>query len=257
MLESTLTSTVASQLDEAARTCRTVRPFADVRDLDTGYAVQAALIGLRTARGERVVGRKMGLTSRAKMEQMGVHAPIHGVLTDAMQVPDGTTVQLSTLIHPRVEPEVCFRLGKDLKGPVTFEAALDAIDAAAAALEIIDSRFVDFKYDLPNVVADNASAALFVVGRAWVPMADVDVADLQIRLEIDGSCIEQASSAAVYDHPVRSLMALADMLAESGDYLRAGMLVLSGAATASAALRPGYEVRGLVEALGSVTLRFA
>ncbi|MFV2110632.1 2-keto-4-pentenoate hydratase, partial [Micromonospora sp. LOL_015] len=153
---------LAARLDEAAVTGTPIPQLADAHrvDVDAAYAVQQALIARRTGRGERLVGAKMGLTSQAKMAQVGVDSPILGQLTDTTQVPDGAAVDISRLIHPRVEPEIAFLLDRPPTSGMPFT---DAVRAVAPALEVIDSRYRDFTFSLPDVIADNTSAALYVV----------------------------------------------------------------------------------------------
>jgi 2-oxo-3-hexenedioate decarboxylase len=223
--------------------------------LDVAYDVQRSSIERRLARGERLVGLKMGLTSRAKMEQMGVHEPIYGRLTSSMIVNDGGAIHLSELCHPRVEPEVAFIMGADLHGPVTPAQALQAVAGACAALEVIDSRFRDFKFTLPDVIADNTSASRFVLGSELVPVDGVNLGNLGMIMEINGEIVEIGSSAAIYEHPARSLAELANMLARRGEYLHAGQIILTGGATAAVAVKEGDRVRLVVEELGTAEFR--
>lgn len=225
--------------------------------IDDAYGIQSASIARRLERGERAVGMKMGLTSRAKMEQVGVHEPIYGVLTSSMIVNDGGIVRLEEHCHPRVEPEIAFILRTDLRGPVTPVQALAAVEGACAALEVIDSRYRDFKFTLPDVIADNTSAARFVLGSTLVPVEGLNLANLGIIFEINGRIVETGSSAAVLEHPARSLAELANMLARRGEYLRAGQIVLSGGATAAVELESGDHVRAIVEEIGTAELRVA
>jgi 2-oxo-3-hexenedioate decarboxylase len=218
--------------------------------IESAYHVQEASIARRIARGERLVGMKMGLTSRAKMEQMGVHEPIYGRLTTSMILNDGGVLELNGLCHPRVEPEVAFILKRDLVGPVTPAQALDAGGGVCAALEIIDSRYRDFKFTLPDVIADNTSAIRFVLGSRLLPPEDVNVGNLGIVMEVNGKIVETGTSAAIYEHPARSLAELANMLARSGGHLDAGQIVLSGGATAAVALKPGDHVSVEIDELG-------
>ncbi|HMC47025.1 MAG TPA: 4-oxalocrotonate decarboxylase, partial [Caballeronia sp.] len=154
----------ATLLDDAARNANEVPQFdAEGRlSLDDAYAIQAASIERRVTRGEHRVGVKMGFTSRAKMVQMGLSDVIWGRLTAGMQIEEGTAVDFSRFVHPRVEPEIAFVLKHPLSGNVTAPEALAAVEAIAPALEIIDSRYKDFKFTLPEVIADNASSSGFV-----------------------------------------------------------------------------------------------
>ena len=224
-------------------------------DIAAAYRVQEASVARRMARGERLVGMKMGLTSRAKMEQMGVHEPIYGRLTSSMVLNDGGVIPWGSLLHPRIEPEIAFVLADDLEGPVTPAQALAAVAGCTAALEIIDSRYRDFKFTLPDVIADNTSASYYVLGSTLVPVELVNLGNLGMVLEINGRVVETGTSAAVYDHPARSLAELANMLARVGGRLEAGQVVLSGGATAAYAINPGDRIRVLIDEIGSAEAR--
>ncbi|GAA2340667.1 4-oxalocrotonate decarboxylase [Dactylosporangium salmoneum] len=236
--------TLAERLDEAERT-RTAIPQVVSQsgaDADEAYRIQEALVARRVGRGERLVGLKLGLTSRAKMAQVGVDQVIWGRLTDAMRVEDGGTVDAGRYIHPRVEPEVAFRL--DANGAAT---------AVAPALELIDSRYADFKFALPDVIADNTSAAGFVIG-AWQPLpAGLD--NLGVLLEVDGRVAQIGSTAAILGDPRRALAAAATLASSAGVRLEDGWVLLAGAATAAVPLAPGAHVRAVVEGLGTASLR--
>ncbi|MGD0472396.1 MAG: fumarylacetoacetate hydrolase family protein [Candidatus Velthaea sp.] len=242
---------LAQRLDDAALHAQAVAQLAEPIDLDEAYRVQALSLARRYARGERRIGVKMGFTSRAKMVQMGLDEMIWGRLTDGMLVDDGTIIDLRHYVHPRVEPEIAFLLKSPLAGRVTMPAALAAVEAVAPALEIIDSRYENFKFSLTDVVADNTSSSGFVVG----PWADphTDVSNLGMLMEIDGQPVQIGSSAAVLDHPARALVAAARLVAAAGEQLNAGDIIMSGGATAAEALAPGQRVRLTVERLGSVS----
>jgi 2-oxo-3-hexenedioate decarboxylase len=153
-------------------------------DWDDAYAIQAAILARKLARGARVVGLKAGLTSHAKMKQMGVTDPVFGFLVDYFSVPDGGTVKTSELIHPKVEPEIAFVLKHALKGPgCHIGAVLAATDFVMPGIEVIDSRYRDFKFDLKSVVADNTSAARFVVGGQPLRPDAVDLRTVGLVLE--------------------------------------------------------------------------
>jgi 2-oxo-3-hexenedioate decarboxylase len=247
---------VARTLDEAATGARATEQLPDRLGLGDAYQVQARSIARRHARGERRIGYKLGFTSRAKMAQMGLGEVIWGRLTDAMVVADGGEALPERFIHPRVEPEVCFLLGEPLAGTVTPLAAMRALAGVAPALELIDSRYRDFKFSLADVVADNCSAAAIVVG-PWTDPAAVDVANLGLVLEVDGAPAQIGSTAAILGHPVRSLVAAARLVGSAGERLEAGDLVMAGGATEAVALAPGSRVRLEMERLGSVSFRLA
>jgi 2-oxo-3-hexenedioate decarboxylase len=242
---------LAERLDAAACHARAVAQLAEPLNLDEAYRVQALSLARRYARGERRIGVKMGFTSRAKMVQMGLDEMIWGRLTDGMLVDDGATIDLRDYVHPRVEPEIAFLLKSPLAGRVTMPAALAAVEAVAPALEIIDSRYENFKFSLTDVVADNTSSSGFVVG----PWADphTDVSNLGMLMEINGCAVQIGSSAAVLDHPARALVAAARLVALAGERLNAGDIIMSGGATAAEPLAAGQRVRLSVERLGAVS----
>lgn len=218
------------------------------------YAIQAASVARRLERGERVIGLKMGLTSRTKMEQVDVHRPLFGHLTDRMQRSNGAALSHARHVAPRVEPEIVFVLAKELAGPVTSAQAMDAVGGVAAALEVVDSRYENFEFNLVDVVADNAQSSKFIVGDVLRRPEEIDVSNLGMVLEINGSIVQIASSAAIYDHPAQSLAALANMLADRGQSLGPGQVILCGGATAAMPLNPGDRARLRVDELGSVSI---
>lgn len=231
---------IAARLDDAARLARPVPQLAEPLSLDDAYAVQARSLALRLGRGERLVGAKMGFTSRAKMQQMGVDDVIIGRLTDAMAIEEGGSAPAARFIHPRVEPELVFLLKRPLAGVVTPLEALQAVEAVAPALEIIDSRYRDFRFSLSDVVADNTSAAGFVTG-GWL-RPDSDFSNLGLILALNGVETAFGSTAAILGHPLRALVAAARLAAAAGFALEPGEIVLAGAATEALPLPPGCRV---------------
>lgn len=243
---------IAKKLDDAARKARAVAQPSDTMKmtLDEAYDIQAASIQRRVDRGEKRNGMKMGFTSRAKMIQMGIDDMIWGRLTEGMVVEDGAPISLKDYVHPRVEPEIAFLLKRPLGYPCSAADALAAVDGVAPAMEIIDSRYKNFKFSLEDVVADNASSSGFVLG-PWC-RKDSDLDNLGMVMEFNGRPVQIGSSAAILGHPVRSLVAAARLTAEAGERLEAGWIVMAGGATAAEALRPGVAVRNSVQGLGSV-----
>jgi 2-oxo-3-hexenedioate decarboxylase len=242
---------LAMRLDNAARGAVAIAQLGqgEVLGVADAYHVQAASMARREARGERRVGMKMGFTSRAKMQQMGVHDMIWGRLTDAMRVEEGGTVSLARYVHARVEPELAFLLARPLPAQVGLAEALAAVEAVAPALEIIDSRFRDFRFSLTDVIADNASSAGFVVGAWSDPREAID--NLGLVMSVDGRAVQIGSTAGILGHPARSLVAAARLSAEAGEPLQAGWIVMAGGATAAVELRPGQHVRCEMQRLGS------
>ncbi len=221
------------------------------------YAIQAALRARALARGEQIVGLKMGLTSLAKMKQMGVDSPICGFLTDVMQADAGSVIDCSDLIHPRIEPELAFVMKDDLRGPGCHVGdVFAATDFVLAALEIIDSRYENFRFDLVSVVADNTSASRYVIGGVPLDPRAVDLRTVGFVLEKNGVVEQLGAGAAILGNPAASVAALANMLARRDEYVPAGSTVLVGAATAAIAVAPGDAVNLRVQHIGSLGVAF-
>ena len=252
-------SELAKTLDNALLEAREIeRLTVKVPDLALAdaYRIQDAGIKFRLDRGEKLVGLKMGLTSKAKRDQMNLDSPIYGVLTDKMQVSDGSIFSLKAKIHPKIEPEIAFVMARELRGNVTPEQALAACSGICAA--ILDSRFVGFKYfSLPDVVADNSSSAYFVLGRELHKPADFDLqslANLEMVMEVDGKQVQTAPSSAISGNPVNSIVQLCELLGARGLALPAGSIVLAGAATQAVQMAAGMKVRLKVQRLGEVSI---
>ena len=187
---------------------------------------------------------------RSKMIQVGVSEVVWGRLTDAMRLSEGGDLHRARFVHPRVEPEIAYVIGKPLEGEVTAVEALAAVEAIAPALEIIDSRYQNFKFALPDVIADNSSSSGFYVG-SWAKR-DTDVSNLGIVMEVNGRPVQIGSTAAILGNPIRSLVAAARLVARAGERLEPGDIVLAGGATAAHPLTPGQHVRTSFQGLGTV-----
>lgn len=226
-------------------------------DWDDAYAIQDRILAAKRQAGARVVGYKAGLTSHAKMRQMGVTDPVFGFLVDEFAVPEGGEVKVSELIHPKVEPELCFITRAELRGPgCHIGAVLAASDVVLPGIEVIDSRYRDFKFDLKSVVADNTSASRFVVGGRVADARALDLRTLGIVLEKNGEPVALGAGAAVLGHPAAAVAMLVNHLGRRGQSLPAGSLVLSGGITEAVAVQPGDHVCLRAQGLGSVSVRF-
>ncbi|MEV5715782.1 fumarylacetoacetate hydrolase family protein [Amycolatopsis mediterranei] len=224
-------------------------------DVDTAYAIQDEALRQRRARGETLIGVKLGLTSRAKQQRMGIDAPLLAWLTDAMVLPAGAPVPHDALIHPRAEPELVFVLGRRLAGPgVTAATALSAVDRVYGGIEVIDSRYADYRFTLPDAVADNGSSAYFSVGPVGLPPASLDLSLEAALLEVDGQIVDTATGAAVQGHPAEALALAANTLSARGLALEPGWLVLTGGMTDAVPLRRGSRLAAHFSHLGSLTL---
>ena len=219
-------------------------------DLDSAYEVQ------RMARRDAgpLAGWKLGVTSRAKQAQVGVHEPVRGYLAASDALDLGEPLVAAHHIQPRAEPEIVFIMGADLSGPsVTSSAVLAATASVAVGLEILDSRYTDYKFSMPDVVADNTSASRYLVGSA-VPAAGLDLRLLGVVLEHNGEVIATAAGAAALGHPAAAVAWLVRSLAAENEGLRAGDIVLSGGLTAAVPVRAGDVVTATADRLGSIEL---
>ncbi|RSM77788.1 4-oxalocrotonate decarboxylase [Kibdelosporangium aridum] len=227
-------------------------------DTDLGYAVQDETLHRRLRRGESLAGIKLGLTSAAKQHSIGISVPVTGWLTGSMLLPAGTPVPLNRLIQPRAEPEIVLVLGERLAGPgVTQDDALAAVASVRAGIEIIDSRYLGFRFTLPDVVADNTSSGLFVLGDTEVAVSAIDLAAESCRLSVDGQQVATATGAAVLGHPAAALALAANELARRGKAIEAGSVVFTGSLTEAVRLTPGIEVVAEFGHLGQVRLTAA
>ena len=226
-------------------------------DWHDAYAIQAEILRRKLTRGERLVGLKCGLTSHAKMKQMGVTAPVFGFLTESFAVNDGGEIPIKELIHPKVEPELCFVTRRALRGPgCHIGAVLASIDFVLPGIEVIDSRYRDFKFDLKSVIADNTSAARFVVGGRAVAAHRLDLRTLGLVLEKNGQAVALGAGAAILGHPAAAVAMLANHLGQRGEEIPAGTLIFAGAATEAVTVDKGDHICLRVQDLGSVSLRF-
>jgi 2-keto-4-pentenoate hydratase len=221
--------------------------------LDDAYAVQRELRVLDLSDGARLVGHKIGATSEAIRRMFGVDHPDFGYLTDRMTLPDGARVPYAGLIAPLVEGEIAFRLGTPLSGrTVTAEDVLAATSEVVPVLEVLDSRIADWAINLVDTVADNASAAVAVLGTPVNP-AGVDLAREEMTLTVDGQ-VYTARGSAVLGHPAEAVAWLARVLSTYDESLSAGDLVLAGAWTEAVKLAPGMTAEATFSSLGTVTL---
>ena len=246
---------VAAELLACEAERREREPFTDEwpeLDLETGYAIQDMTLARRLERGEKLIGIKLGLTSRAKQQRMGVHFPFVAWLTDAMILPAGDPVPQDKLIHPRIEPEIVFIMRDRLEGPgVTSAQAMAAVETVYGGFEIIDSRYKNFRFTAGDVAADNASSGAFTTGPIGLPPSELDLALEAVLVEVDGQIIDSATGAAVQGHPGEALALAANDLARRGHAIEAGWIVLTGGMTDAVFAPPGSSVAVHFTNLGS------
>jgi 2-oxopent-4-enoate/cis-2-oxohex-4-enoate hydratase len=259
-MDPTLIQTLGDELYTALRGCTVLEPLTG-RHPEIGiadaYQVQQRLIARRLQDGERIVGKKIGVTSRAVMNMLGVYQPDFGYLLDAMIVNEGQAIASATLIQPKAEGEIAFLLKKDLLGPGIGNAeVLAATECVMPCFEIVDSRIRDWKIRIQDTVADNASCGVFVLGDRAVDPRHIDLTTCGMVLEKNGDIVATGSGAAALGSPVNAVAWLANTLGMLGIPLKAGEVVLSGALAAMFPAVRGDNFRVSIGGLGSCSVRF-
>lgn len=251
---------LAEHLENAELQARDVTKITDDHpdmDWDDAYAIQDELRRRKEARGNKTAGLKCGLTSFAKMKQMGVEVPVFGFVSDYMARPDGGDIKISELIHPKIEAEICIVTKAPLKGPGCHIAAvMAATELVVPAVEVIDSRYRDFKFDLKSVIADNTSSSRFIVGGRSRNLDELDLRTLGVVLEINGEIKTMAAGAAVLGHPLAAVAMLANHLGARDQEIPAGTFVMTGGVTEAVTVKAGDNVLVRYQDLGSVSMRF-
>jgi 2-keto-4-pentenoate hydratase len=246
-----------ARAQETGEPCDPVRDLIGTDDLDAAYAVQQGLIQRRIAGGGTVVGRKIGATSEAVQQQLGVDQPDFGYLFDDMDVSDDDPISMRTLLQPRVEAEVAFVLARDIDDPdITLAGVRDAVQVALPALEIVDSRIADWKIGFTDTVADNASSGLYVVGREGRTLEELEPRDVTMSLTINGEERSSGTGAACLGDPLEALRWLAVQAMRFGDPLRAGQVILSGALGPFVPFAPGDKVEASISGFDPLTVEF-
>jgi 2-keto-4-pentenoate hydratase len=239
--------------------CDPVRDLIGTDDLPAAYAVQQGLVQARIAGGVTVVGRKIGATSKAVQDQLGVDQPDFGYLLSDMDVSGQDPIPMRTLVQPRVEAEVAFRLARDIDVPeeqITLDLVRDAVEVALPALEIVDSRIADWAITFTDTVADNASSGLFVVGDDGKPLSEISPVDVVMELTINGEVRSSGNGAACLGDPLEALRWLAVQSTRFGDPLRAGQLVLSGALGPFVPFAAGDDVVATISGFAPLSVTF-
>lgn len=252
---------LAERVDEAALHRREIAKITHEfpqMDWEDAYAIQEALKGRVEARGQDCsLLFKAGLTSRAKMVQMGVSEPCFGFLQPKGQVANGGVAPTASYIHPRIEAEIAVRLKRPLKGPGCHVGdVLAAIDTVMVALEIIDSRYENFNFDLKSVIADNTSAAGWVLGDPVAFRPGMDLAHCGIVMKVNGAVAATVAGSAVLGHPALPVAMLANLMASRGRDIPAGALILTGGASAAVAVAAGDKVDLAIQGLGALSVSF-
>lgn len=254
---------LANKLNEASKTGAAIGPLVKEKPdltIDEAYYIQLYNIERQLAAGEKIVGKKIGLTSKAMQDSLGVDEPDYGHLLDSMIIPtDNPVVYKDQVMQPRAEGELAFVLKKDLVGPnVTVEDVLDATESIVASIEVVASRVKDWKIELRDTVADNASSAMYVLGENFLTPDQVDRIGVEMQLYKNGELINEGTGAAVLGDPAYCVAWLANKLHQYDIQLKAGEVILAGALSAAITAEPGDEFTcKFTEGLGEVTVKFS
>ena len=225
-----------------------------ILSLDAAYEVASLNISRRVAEGRRVAGLKVGLTSKAVQQQLGVSEPDFGVLLDDMEVLSGETVSMERLLQPKVEAEVAFVVGKDIHGFVpTYSEFLSSLAFAIPAIEIVDSAIADWKITLVDTVADNASSGLYVLGDQPLGLGALTLSAVSMEMRKNGTTVSIGSGAACMGHPLRAAYWLARTMTDRGQGLKSGQVILSGALGPMVPVVAGDYISVSIAGLGDVS----
>ena len=259
-MDQSLISQLGDELYTALSSGSTIAPFTsrypDIT-IEDGYHIQQRMLARRIEAGECVVGKKIGVTSKAVMNMLGVHQPDFGYLLDGMIYNEGQAIPMASLIQPKAEGEIAFVLKKDLMGPGLSSAdVLAATEGVMACFEIVDSRITDWKIKIQDTVADNASCGVFVLGDKLVDPRKVDLSTCGMVLEKNGEIVVTGAGAATMGSPVNAVVWLANTLGRLGIPLKAGEVILSGALGAMVPVQIGDDLRVSIGGIGGCSVRF-
>ncbi len=259
-MQAQLIEQLGTELYQALVDAKTVKPLTDRHpdiSIEDAYQIQQQLMKLRLAAGERVIGKKIGVTSKAVMNMLGVYQPDFGYLTDGMVYNEGQAIPMSRLIQPKAEGEIAFVLKKTLKGPgISSADVLAATEGVMACFEIVDSRIQDWKIKIQDTVADNASCGVFVLGDRLVDPRDVDLNTCGMVLEKNGDIVATGAGAAALGAPANAVAWLANTLGHLGIALEAGEVVMSGSLAIMVPVAAGDNLRVSIGGIGSCSVRF-
>lgn len=251
---------IASQLRNAIKIDAPMKPIREiigVEDIESAYAIQRVNTQHRVSKGARIVGKKIGLTSKAVQAQLGVDQPDYGMLFNTMEVLTGDTIPWNELMQPKVEAEIAFVLGQDLDNPsLSISDVISAIDYAVASIEVVGSRIENWNIKITDTIADNASASHFVIGHRPVKLNDFDIINCQMTMTKNGETVSEGTGAMCLGSPINATYWLAKTMARLGEPLKKGELVLTGALGPMSAVEKGDKITARFSALGEVSVNF-
>ncbi len=249
---------VASLLWKADQDKKSISPVREIigaTDIDAAYQIQKINVLKRVERGEKIVGKKIGLTSFAVQEQLGVDQPDYGMLFNTTQVNDGGTLAYSELLQPKAEAEIAFVMREDLDGDINMSDLIDAIDYAIASIEIVGSRVEKWDIRITDTIADNASASHFVLGSNKVSIDEFDLVNCKMSMTKNNEIASEGIGKACMDNPLNAALWLAQIMIKNGTPLKAGEILLSGALGPMVPIEKGDEFTAQIEGLGSVSVK--
>lgn len=259
-MEQTLIDSLGDELFGALTSCTTVPPLTSRHPdmtIEDAYHVQQRLMARRLQSGEKIIGKKIGVTSKVVMDMLGVGQPDFGYLTSAMVYNEGQSIPISAMIQPKAEGEIAFILKKDLMGPGLSNAdVLAATEGVMACFEIVDSRIENWKIKIQDTIADNASCGVMVLGDRMVSPRDVDLITCGMVLEKNGEIVGTGAGAAAMGSPVNSVVWLANTLGSLGVGLKAGEVILSGSLAAMIPVTKGDHFRVAIGGIGGCSVKF-
>ena len=232
-----------------------VRAIITATDIEAAYAVQKINVQKRIENGERVVGKKIGLTSFAVQEQLGVDQPDYGILFESMQIENGGNLSFTDLMQPKAEAEIAFMIGKDLDGDIDITDLIDAIEYVSASIEIVGSRVENWDIRITDTIADNASASHFVLGENKVHIDELDLPNCSMSMTKNGEIVSEGIGSACMDNPLNAALWLARVMAKNGTTLKAGEILLSGALGPMVPIEKGDHFETSIQGLGSVNIQ--
>ena len=251
---------VSNELIEAEKSCSPIEPLTDRFEnvsYEDAYAIQLKTFDTKVKAGAVIVGKKIGLTSRAMQDQFGIREPDYGIIIDKMVAREGQSIPVSSLILPRIEPELAFLLKEDLKGPgINAANVIEATEGVLPAFEVIDSRYKDWKIAVKDSISDNASAGIMILGGKLTSIKDLDLRLVGMVLEKNGTIVSTGAGAAVLGNPAESVAWLANKLTEYGISLKKGDFVMSGSLVSAVKVEAGSVMRATFDHFGPVSVLF-